>query len=173
MNYIVFDLEATCGKGIDRSEIIEIGAVKLDDNLNIIDTFSYFVKPIINPSLTPFCKDLTSIKQEDVDNADIFPFVINLFKLFIGNDYWLCSWGHYDKKQLKSDCELHELPIDWINNHISLKHQFKVSGGKRVGMKTALKLLDIPMTGTHHRGIDDSINITKIFVKCFGEWVFR
>ena len=49
MNYIVFDLEATCedpmiDPDFDK-EIIEIGAVKIK-NGKIEDTFDVFVKPI-------------------------------------------------------------------------------------------------------------------------------
>lgn len=62
MNYIIFDLEATCWaqKG-PISEIIEIGAVKIGPDLNTISEFSSFVKPMRNPILSDFCKELTSI----------------------------------------------------------------------------------------------------------------
>ena len=72
MNYIVLDLEATC-KENDRSfpnETIEIGAVKLDSDFNIISTYNKFIKPKLNPVLTQFCKDLTSITQADIDSTD-------------------------------------------------------------------------------------------------------
>lgn len=54
MNYIIFDLEFN--QGFDRLnnktvsnakcpfEIIQIGAIKLDSELNILDTFSSYIK---------------------------------------------------------------------------------------------------------------------------------
>ena len=107
MTYIVFDLEATCEKD-DRDfkrEIIEIGAVRVNNNFEMADEFSAFIKPVINPKLTLFCSELTSINQSDVDGAETFPVVLDRFKKWIGTkDYILCSWGFYDKTQFMKDC---------------------------------------------------------------------
>jgi len=51
-------------------EIIEIGAVMVDaQSLKVVDEYERFIKPILNPTLTPFCKQLTTIRQDDVDTA--------------------------------------------------------------------------------------------------------
>lgn len=178
MNYVVLDLEATC-KENDRSfpnETIEIGAVNLDSDFNIISTYNKFIKPKLNPVLTQFCKDLTSIKQEDIDAAKVFPEVIEDFKVWAGigvEPYILCSWGHYDKHQLARDCELHRLPSGWTGRHISLKHQFGFIRNERpCGMAKALKILGLPLIGTHHRGIDDAKNIAQIFIAYKDKWDF-
>lgn len=179
MNYIIFDLEATCEKDNKefKNEIIEIGAVKINDKLEIIDTFNEFIKPKLNIKLTDFCKDLTTINQVDVDNADTFPIVIERFKQWIGigkEDYILCSWGFYDKSQLEKDSMLYRLNDSWTKKHISLKHQFAdIKNVRPCGMEKALNILKLPLDGTHHRGIDDAKNITKIFKACFGKWKLR
>ncbi|TXK84671.1 3'-5' exonuclease [Paenibacillus sp. N3.4] len=178
MNYIVFDLEATCWEN-DRTrqnEIIEIGAVKLNENSQIVEQFQTFIKPKLNPILSDFCKKLTSIQQEDIQTAPYFPQATSTFKDWIGKeDYFLCSWGFYDKTQLKKDCELHKIRTEWIQKHISIKHQHGKMIGveKGVGMGQALKLLNISLEGTHHRGIDDARNIAKIFVKIFDRLQFE
>lgn len=177
MNYIIFDLEATCWENdrTKQNEIIEIGAIKINDKLEVVGEFQTFIKPKLNPTLSSFCKELTSIKQTDIDNAPMFEDAIKKFKNWIGQDYWLCSWGFYDKNQLESDCELHRLPIDWIHNHISIKHQHGSMIGRKkgVGMKKALQMLNIELKGTHHRGIDDARNIGKIFVRVFDRLKFE
>lgn len=177
MNYIIVDLEATCWnpKNNQQNEIIEIGAVKVDEYQDVISEFSEFVKPIINPTLSEFCTELTSITQEDVDNSSLYPAVIKRFRQWIGEDeeFLLCSWGHYDKGQFKKDCELHKLGTNWLDYHISLKHQYGELANLRrggVGMETALKREGFSLDGTHHRGIDDARNITKIFLKYFDLW---
>lgn len=43
---------------------------------------------------------------------------------------------------------------------------------KGIGMERALKMLDLPLDGTHHRGIDDAKNIAKIFVRIFDKLEF-
>ncbi|MGB5982651.1 MAG: 3'-5' exonuclease [Nonlabens sp.] len=180
MNYIIFDLEATCWDGWDKSqnETIEIGAVLINEKKEIISEFSRFVKPLNHPILSEFCKELTTIDQNDVDSADYFQNVISEFKNWVkkGNqDYILCSWGYYDRKQFESDCDIYGIDKQWIEKHISLKHQYgKFKKLKRsIGMKNALISENIPMTGTHHRGIDDARNIAKIFVKYFDQWDFK
>lgn len=180
MKYIIVDLEATCwqGKALAPNEIIEIGAVAVDENQAIISEFNSFVKPFASSVLSAFCIELTSITQQMVDNAPYYPEAITAFKNWIneisGETYCLCSWGFYDKKQFLQDAKLHGLPTEWLAPHISIKHQHhKIKPTKRpLGMKAALALEDIPLDGTHHRGIDDARNIAKIFIKHFGKWDF-
>jgi 3'-5' exoribonuclease 1 len=178
MKYIVLDLEATCWEKRDKSpnEIIEIGALCVDENPTILGEFSQFVKPFVHTQLSEFCTKLTSITQEQVETASLFPGVVNAFQHWIlsfEDDYVLCSWGHYDKHQFIMDCKLHGLNSDWTAAHISLKHQYAlINHTQPIGMKKALIREKIPLDGTHHRGIDDARNITKIFLKFFKQWDF-
>lgn len=180
MNYVIFDLEATCWYQWDKSqnETIEIGAILINDQKEIVSEFEAFIKPIRFPKLSDFCIQLTSIQQSDVDNSPYFNEVIAKFKDWFDFDdqnYVLCSWGFYDKKQFESDCKIHGLNAEWVNQHISLKHQYgKFKNLKRaIGMKNALKLEGFKLDGTHHRGIDDARNIAKIFIKHFDQWKFN
>jgi len=170
MNYIIVDLEATCDNKITNMvhEIIEIGAVKINENGELIETYDEFVKPAINPVMSEFCRNLTGIEQFRIDKADTFPKVIEKFKKWLNEDYFLCSWGHYDKKQFINDCKLHEIDSEWAEKHISIKHEYaKINKCKPCGMSKALEREHITLTGTHHRGIDDAKNIAKIFIKYF------
>ncbi len=179
MNYIVLDLEATCWKSGNKykNEIIEIGALMLNENKEIISEFSTFVKPLKFPVLSDFCTELTSIEQSDVENAPMFAEAIADFQDWINwnnNEYVLCSWGFYDKNQFISDCKLFGLSTDWVNPHISLKHQYAEINNLRraIGMKGALEREKIALEGFHHRGIDDARNIAKIFIAYFEDWQF-
>jgi inhibitor of KinA sporulation pathway (predicted exonuclease) len=179
MKYIILDLEATCWEKKDKqpNEITEIGALCIDENQNTLGEFNSFSKPIVHPELSEFCTKLTSITQKDVDTAPEFPEVLKNFQDWIesfNDDYFLCSWGFYDRVQFKNDCVLHKLDINWLENHISLKHQYgKIKHKRPIGMKKALKKENIQLEGTHHRGIDDARNIAKIFVKYFEDWDFE
>ncbi|TAF63859.1 MAG: 3'-5' exonuclease [Cytophagales bacterium] len=181
MKYIILDLEATCweGKSLTKrpNEIIEIGAICVDEQKQILGEFVTFVKPLKNPILSDFCTQLTSINQTMVDTAPYFPEALAHFQQWIQSfdiEYWLCSWGFYDRTQFKQDCLLHQLPTEWLQNHISLKHQYTTIAQlhRHIGMKGALQNENIPLEGTHHRGIDDARNINKIFLKYFHQWQF-
>ncbi|WP_027001611.1 3'-5' exonuclease [Hugenholtzia roseola] len=179
MNFVVVDLEATCWQQNPEAdnEIIEIGAVLIDAHGQPKGEFQRFVRPILAPKLSDFCKKLTSIRQEEVENAPFFWEVLPAFQNWIasfGQDYVLCSWGFYDKKQFEKDCILHHQNTDWLSPHISIKHQYaKIKGLPRaIGMSKALDLEGFTLEGTHHRGIDDARNIAKIFVKYLDKFNF-
>lgn len=177
MNYIVIDLEATCWKNMmdfSKMEIIEIGAVKLNsETLQVIDEFAVFVRPEIEPMLSDFCRDLTSITQNDVDSADSFDLVFPQLLRWIGKeDYKIVTWGNYDIRQFNIDCDRHhlDLPEQFEKDHINLKKTFAIWKKRRpCGMKHALRTLNIPLEGTHHRGIDDARNIAKIAKAVFSD----
>lgn len=183
MHYIVVDLEATCWdkatlKERIPNEIIEIGAVCVNEQKEIVSEFMAFVKPQLNPILSDFCISLTSITQKEVDAAETFPTVIAELQAWIASfdtAYFLCSWGNYDKGQFRHDCLLHNLPVEWLNNHISIKHQYGKIRPRigLVGMGKALKAEGFTLEGTHHRGIDDARNISKIFLKYFDQWKYE
>ncbi len=176
---LVVDLEATCCdlQTIPRHqmETIEIGAAMVDlETLAIVDEFQTFIKPQRHSVLTNFCTQLTSISQDRVDAAPTFPEAIDLWQP------WLMqfertifgSWGEYDRKQLQQDSKHHriDLPYPVSSNHINLKEIFSTTQGlnKRYGMAQALKLANIELTGTHHRGIDDARNISKLLSYILG-----
>ncbi|MCC6370556.1 MAG: exonuclease domain-containing protein [Bacteroidia bacterium] len=177
MKYIIVDLEATCWEKkspTDVNEIIEIGAVCVDEHKNIQSEFCAFIKPTLNPKLSEFCKSLTTITQENVDAAETFDVTLQKFKNWVNtqDEYILCSWGFYDKQQFESDCRLHQLNTDWLKHHISLKHQYAVIKNikRPIGMMGALKMENMVAEGTHHRGIDDARNICRLFLTYFDNW---
>jgi len=172
MQYIVYDLEATCwekGTRLERMEPIEIGAVRVEAaRLEVLDEFCCFVQPVAEPELSEFCRQLTSIRQEDVDGAPMFPDAFRAFLDWIGpGPATLCSWGSYDRRQLQNDCRRHGLePPALLDSYLNLKLSFSErQNGRRYGVKRALRLLGIPFEGTHHRGIDDARNIAKILIE--------
>ncbi len=170
---LVVDLEATCCdiQSIPRHqmETIEIGAVMVNtQSLAIVDEFQTFIKPLRHPILTEFCLQLTSITQQQVDTAPTFPDAIRSWQPWLSQfDRTIFgSWGDYDRKQLQQDSKHHriDLPYPVSSNHINLKEIFSTTQGlnKRYGMAQALNLTNIELTGTHHRGIDDARNISKL-----------
>jgi len=174
MDYLVIDLEATCDdRGAvprHQMEIIEIGAVVVDGtDLLPRDEFQTFVRPVRNPTLTPFCTALTSITQAMVDGAPGFAAAIaSLAEFMGGRDLMFCSWGAYDNNQFSQDARHHGVGLPFGNRHLNLKAEFSAHSGtrKRFGMAAALRAVGLPLTGTHHRGIDDARNIAALLPHC-------
>lgn len=168
--HLVIDLEATCDENhrIPRAqtEIIEIGAVLADaDTLTPVGEWSTFVKPVVHRKITPFCTRLTSITQSDVDAAPTFREAIAQLARFIaGRDALFCSWGDYDRDQLARDAARHGVKLPFGPGHLNLKRRFSEQLGdpEQYGMSSALRRVGLRLQGTHHRGIDDARNITRL-----------
>lgn len=159
---IVFDLEATCweeGQAMDRMETIEIGAVKLGPDLEMLGEYSAFVRPTREPVLSPFCTRLTGITQAQVDSAPSFPEALEKFRAWIGGGpFRLASWSAYDEIQIARDCALHglEMPAS-LERHVDLQELYgRLKGCGRVTTSDALAREKIAREGHAHRGIDDA-----------------
>lgn len=180
MNFIIFDLEATCWVGSPPSkeqETIEIGALRINSYGEVEGDFNKFIQPVLNPNLSSYCIELTSIRQLDVDRANKFPEVIEHFQdwaLLFEEDYVLASWGGFDKTILQHDCRLHDMDDGWLEPHINLKEQYREMRGfkKAKGLKAALQIEGFEFSGTHHRAISDAENLAKIFLKYLDMWRF-
>jgi len=164
--YLIVDLEATCweGNAPSQNEIIEIGAVVYQRGPGNLAEFQTFVRPLLQPVLSPFCRELTRIKQSDVDAALAFPEAFGRFTTWTRDyePFTLASWGDYDRKQMLSDCELHGVAYPF-DSHVNLKAAFaEYRNARPCGMFKALRKLGLPLEGTHHRGIDDARNIARI-----------
>ena len=79
-NLVLFDLEWNIGyqpfifnyHGVQqtfRGEIIEIGAVKIDEDANVLDTFSIHLRPRIFRCLQHHIAKVTGLTQEDLDSS--------------------------------------------------------------------------------------------------------
>ena len=177
-NYIIYDLEATCWETTPPGyvqETIEIGAFRINAFGEVRGKFNRFVKPVVHPTLSPFCRQLTSITQEDVNRAKTFPAVLEEFLDWarIGEEeYMLCSWGNFDRRMFAADCKIHRLEHEWTEHHVNLKEQYKHMKRLKhgLGLRKAVEMEDILFTGIHHRGISDAENLVKLFLKFLGQW---
>ena len=168
---IVVDLEATCWEEDgdyqkNNSEIIEIGICILDrDSGEITQNKGILVKPE-HSSVSPFCEQLTSISQHMIDSEGIYleEAVSQLFEDYKSDQYTWASYGAYDKNMVSEQCKLKQIDYPFGDHHLNVKEVFRHACGlrKSVGMKKALKILKMPLEGTHHRGVDDAYNTAKI-----------
>lgn len=167
---IIIDLEATCDEpkrdefSGSNKEIIEIGAVRIcRDTGRELGRFESVVRPVLNPTLTEFCKNLTGITQAEVDAADTFPSVAERFNEWAGADvvYW-ASWGEYDRHQWDYDAQRYNLPsLPW--SHINLKKVFpKATKIKRRGLNSVFSELGLEVPATYHRALTDALMIKEL-----------
>jgi inhibitor of KinA sporulation pathway (predicted exonuclease) len=173
MHYIIFDLELNSRVFKSRipNEIIEIGAVKLDEELQVIGQFHSFVRPKVFRKLFPLIRKKTGIKQAEIDTADGFKDVLASFRQWIGNDYVLCSWGYDDIHHLKANCKFNRRGTDWLKRNMDIQREvsklYQLPQGQRFSLKNALEHLNIPIIGRLHRADNDAEHTAKIFISVF------
>ena len=181
MNYIVFDLEfnQSFNFGKEHSiptrpacpfEIIDLGAVKLDENLKVVGNFDHLVKPKIYTRLHPFVKKITGIKKSDLKSAKSFKEVYREFVDFIGSNAVLCVWGTADIKELLRNIEYHKLdtspiPDKYIDVQRHANRYLEQPANTSVGLGNAVKLLNIPEELGYHNAFNDAHYTAEVFTK--------
>ena len=94
-NLVLFDLEWNIGyqpypfnyHGVQqtfRGEIIEIGAVKMDGERNVVGTFHRIVKPVVYQHLHHRTREVVGLTEEDLQNGIPFAQAVQEFFAFSG-----------------------------------------------------------------------------------------
>ena len=114
MHYIIMDLEwnqplsyaSSAYKSVGGKlifELIQIGAIKMSETLQIEDSFTQLIHPVHYSTLHPRIKRITHITQDEVDNAPVFAECMQRFSQFCGDDYVLVTWGCDDVSVLEQN----------------------------------------------------------------------
>lgn len=179
MHYIIMDLEwnNTYARKIKGfiNEIIEIGAVKLDDNLNLVDEFSRIVKSSIGKKLRSNVKRLTNISNEDVRNGEPFAEVMSDFKQWMGTEECVVlTWGDGDIRVLIENFRylsgIRTLPF--LTYYTDIQRYFEIKNNlpksKQIGLFNAAELAGVDVElFSHHRAFDDSMITAECMRKVY------
>ncbi len=177
---VVLDFEATCDEQAPPrpQEVIEFPSVLVDVAAReIVDEFTAFVRPLHHPQLTEFCTALTSIRSEDVADAELFRDV------FARHQAWLTRHDLHERRaiavtcgdwdlgrMLPIQCAAVEPPISTVPPFYARWHNLKrmfctvMHRSKAPGMGGMLNALKLQLVGRHHRGVDDCRNLAAILV---------
>ena len=100
MNYIILDLEwdgSYCPKiGRFINQILQIGAVKLDDNFNIVDTFERTIKSSFSKKVSKRFAELTGITKEDMLAGIPLDAAIDEYNGWVGENAVTMTWSDSD-----------------------------------------------------------------------------
>ena len=100
MKYIVLDLEWDSVYSVKHhrfiNQIIQIGAVKLDENLNIVDCFDVLVKSSVSKKLTKRFTELTGITAEKMAGGISLADAVLRFNRWAGKNCLIMTWSNSD-----------------------------------------------------------------------------
>ena len=178
MYYVIMDLEwnNAYSKSAQKfvNEIIEIGAVKLDENLNTVSTYSEIVRPVLSRKLRSRIKNLTHITNEEVSSGKPFSAVMTNFEKWAGEDCLFLTWGDTDIRTLLSNYKsfMSKDSIDFIKKYADLQKYcqcfINMENVQQAGLSYAAGCLGIdPEKYPHHRALDDSVLSAECFKKTF------
>jgi inhibitor of KinA sporulation pathway (predicted exonuclease) len=165
----IIDVESTCWETKapigEVSEIIEIGICSLDTKtLKVQNQKSLLVHPK-ESIISEFCTKLTTIMPTMTNNCPSFEQALNSLKqeYQLSERIW-ASYGDYDRKMFQNQCARLHLQYPFGSRHINIKTLAAVGMNweREIGMNEALRKLNIPLLGTHHRAGDDAVNIANI-----------
>lgn len=156
-------------RNIAQHEIIEIGAVKLDESNNLLSKYQAYIKPQHN-TITRRVTDLTGITDKKLENAVNFTEGLANFLKWIGDDKVnFYAWSDSDRCVLISEIALklgeYSDEMYYFNRHwIDLQRIYQRIMGfqKNMGLTNALGTLMICFKGKEHGALADAINTAEI-----------
>lgn len=179
MNYVVLDLEWNQGedkkkrekkKKVPNFEIIEIGAVRLDENREKESEFSRLIKPQIYGKLHHVAKNLLHMKMEELQSGKPFAEVMTDFLRWCGEDFIFCTWGPLDLTELQSNMRyygmetLKSAPLRFLDVQklFSLAYD---DGKSRCSLEAAVDFLAIEKDIPFHRAFSDAYYAGKVLAR--------
>lgn len=186
MYYIIFDLEWNNAynyktkKGIN--EIIEIGAVKLNSKLEIVDTFKQLIKPKISKKLQNRFKNLTHITSEEIKKNGIpFDKAFADFSAWSrGEDNVFLSWSKSDLYTLVSNYMRFKntYDIDFMGKYADAQQYcmsfLEVQENNQISLSNCAEIFNVSIDDTNfHRALEDCMITALCFKKVFDVKLFE
>lgn len=174
MNYIIFDLEWNqCGSESEiltepvclPGEIIEIGAVKLDDTFRKTDELRLLIRPQYYPKLHHRIVSLTGLRDKELAEKGLtFPQAYEKFMEFCGEEYSFMTWSRSDLPILIDNMLLHGIDVSNLPDTYDLQRIFCneiMRIPRKMALDDALKVLN-EKGDVAHDALNDSRNTALV-----------
>ena len=180
MKYVVVDFEMNPvskkykeQKAICTNEIIQIGAVLLDDNYEEMDSFQTYVKPCFSAKLRRHIVKLTGITDARLQKAPGFSDAIKAFFewcLRCGDEIQIIQWSESDHHQITGEIRQKQYRLTEQEEALmSGWHDFQREYGDAIGtaqetsLTRAVMLTGEEFEGKRHDALYDARNTARIF----------
>ncbi|MBQ3484324.1 MAG: exonuclease domain-containing protein [Clostridia bacterium] len=179
MHYIVVDLEWNQPMSFDSHvyrevgdrlifEMIQIGAVKVGENFEVVDSISIPIRPTHYVKIHPRIRKMTQLGAEELADAPQFLEAMDQFAAWCGEDYTLLTWGCDDVSVLKQNmdffgCQVQLPPLCDIQRLFSDVYKCK----ERKGLKAAMEMLEIQPDEARyfHNALHDAYYTALVFAR--------
>ncbi|MCH5256168.1 MAG: exonuclease domain-containing protein [Lachnospiraceae bacterium] len=175
--YVIVDLEMCIVPKPIRDQIyhwsaetIQIGAVLVDENLEIIDEFNTYVHPEYG-EIDAFIRNLTGISSFDIKDASKMKEALEKFVDWVPENAVCVSWSDSDKMQICHEIEAKHIDIPRLNILLETWQDCQKTFSKKVNRRKTYKLsealiaTDIMFDEKFHDGLVDAKNTAMLFIK--------
>ena len=174
LNYITLDLEwnqpAPDCKTVHQltTEIIQIGAVKMDDSFLIIDQFKADVRPRFYPQIKHEVQQLTGISEEQLKQGMSFPQAVQQLQQWCGQEFALITWSHEDVPVLRKNMEVYQMEFGWLPDAYDLQVVYSLQQlGKyqQTALVKAMMQMGMEPELTAHDALHDALYTAQLCQK--------
>ncbi|MBQ6820075.1 MAG: exonuclease domain-containing protein [Clostridium sp.] len=189
MAFIIIDLEFNNLEGIHKyypdllkkypslesidldNEIIEIGAIKLDNYMKPLKEFKAYIKPSVIPVLNPKISEITSITENDLEKGLSFQEGMDKLADMIDEGDIICSWAKDDVIEIINNAIYYKYEnLNWLKNYLDLQeYSTKILGKKKsLSLKNALEEMRIKIDKSKlHDALNDAIYASEVFKRIY------
>lgn len=173
MNYIVMDLEwnqaptaaLTLQKPLKlRGEIFQIGAVKLDEQFQVIESFKSYIHPKFYKKMHSHVKRLTGISSGVLSKCKGFDEVSSEFFNWCGEDFIILTWGPDDEGVFRENLIVNKISKELLPDCINLQLIFDdqiTKENRQFSLSFALEKVGETMEDAHD-ALADAMGTAKL-----------
>ena len=157
------------------NEIIQLGAVLMDEKYEILSEFNRYVKPEFG-ELDSYISKLTGITENDLKGSATLKDVLADFGNWIPDDeVYMVSWSDVDRFQLAAEMRSKQINISKISDSFEMwidsqkLFSERVNNERRYSLEEVIFACDIDAKGRLHDGYYDAYNTSLLFRKIMME----
>ena len=177
INYIVFDLEWNqCSTGKADAvedfpfEIIEIGAVKLDAQFQMIGEFHRLIRPQVYQQMHYAISEVTHMDMEELrSHGEDFTTAAQAFLEWCGEHAVYCTWGSMDLTELQRNLKYYRMenpfPKPLFYYDVQKLYALFYRNGEKPSLDTAVEELGIGEERPFHRALDDAYYTGRVLAQ--------
>ncbi|MBE6732664.1 MAG: exonuclease domain-containing protein [Ruminococcaceae bacterium] len=183
MNYIILDLEwdSAYHKKHKRfiNQILQIGAVKLDEKFNFIDSFELTIKSDFTRKVSGRFSKLTGISTDIMLNGVSLADAVEQYNNWVGKNTLTMTWSNSDLFTILENEEFlldgkHKFKLEkYLDLQKFIEGEIRLLGielKNQISLSDAAELLGVSAEGLDlHTAKDDSLLATAMLKKCYNK----
>ena len=147
-------------------EIIQIGAAKVNERLEVLDTFDIYIKPVFYPKMNRTVSEVTGLRNTDLAEGVSFKEAAAAFKEWCGTAPFV-TWGPDDLYMLEDNLYIHDMDNSWLPELFDAQEIFDdqvMNEGRQFALSYAIYHFKLKCLEAHN-ALNDTLNTISVLKK--------